>query len=105
MPNLYFTVFELIIYLQFALCLRHALKSGTHNLLKLFFGAAFGVLLELATIRQLNAYHYGQFLIMIFDVRYVSAWRGAASFTAPWNFRTRAVCPISFVPFSMRCSP
>jgi uncharacterized membrane protein len=68
MPNTYFILFELIIYIQFALCLRHALKHGTANLLKLFTGTAFGVILELATIRQLNAYQYGQFLVMILDV-------------------------------------
>lgn len=64
----YFILFELIIYLQFALCLRHAWKHGTANLLRLFAGILFGVLLELATIRQLNAYEYGQFLVMVLDV-------------------------------------
>lgn len=37
-------------------------------MLRLFAGILFGVLLELATIRQLHAYQYGQFLIMVFDV-------------------------------------
>ena len=68
MPNNYFLLFEFIIYIQFALCLIHAWKHGTVNLLRLFAGSLFGVLLELATIRQLNAYQYGQFLIMILDV-------------------------------------
>lgn len=68
MPNTYFILFELIIYLQFTICLIHALKHGTADLLKLAFGILFGVTLELATIRQLHAYQYGQFLIMIFDV-------------------------------------
>jgi hypothetical protein len=68
MPKIFFILFELNIYLQFALCLRHAIKQGTPNLLKLFAGAAFGVLLELATIRQLNAYEYGQFTLMVLDV-------------------------------------
>jgi uncharacterized membrane protein len=68
MPNIYFILFELVIYIQFALCLRHALKHGTANLLKLFVGVAFGVILEIATIRQLDAYHYGQFLVMVLDV-------------------------------------
>ena len=68
MPNTYFIIFEIVIYIQFALCLRHALKHGTANLLKLFAGIAFGVLLELATIRQLNAYQYGQFMLMVLDV-------------------------------------
>ncbi len=68
MPNAYFIIFELLIYLQFALCLRHAVKHGTANVLKLFTGAVFGVSLELATIRQLNAYEYGRFLVMVLDV-------------------------------------
>jgi len=68
MPNLYFILFELIIYLQFALCLHHARKQGTANLLRLLAGILFGVILELATIRQLHAYEYGQFLIMVLDV-------------------------------------
>jgi hypothetical protein len=68
MPDTYFLLFELIIYVQFALCFRHARKQGTADLLKLLAGILFGVLLELATIRQLNAYNYGQFLIMVLDV-------------------------------------
>jgi hypothetical protein len=68
MPNIYFILFELLIYIQLALCLHHAWKQGTANLLRLFSGILFGVTLELATIRQLHAYKYGQFLIMILDV-------------------------------------
>lgn len=68
MPDNYFLLFELIIYIQFALCFHHAWKHGIANLLRLFAGILFGVFLELATIRQLNSYTYGQFLIMILDV-------------------------------------
>jgi len=68
MPSVYFSLFELIIYIQLALCLHHAWKHGTANLLRLFAGMLFGVLLELATIRQLNAYEYGRFFIMVLDV-------------------------------------
>jgi hypothetical protein len=68
MPSPYFLFFELIIYIQLALCLHHALKHGVVNLLRLFAGIVFGVSLELATIRQLNAYEYGQFLVMVFNV-------------------------------------
>ncbi len=69
MPNAYFILFEIIIYIQFALCLRHSIKLNTRrNLLKLGFGILFGVTLELATIRQLNAYEYGRFLLMVWDV-------------------------------------
>jgi len=68
MPSPYFILFELIIYLQFALCLRHAWTHRPANVMRLLFGAAFGVMLELATIRQLNAYTYGRFLLMVLDV-------------------------------------
>src|SRR5215208_6546552 len=68
MPSIYFILFELIIYVQFVLCLHHAWKQGTANLLKLLAGIIYGVLLELATIRQLQAYEYGQFLVMVRDV-------------------------------------
>ncbi len=68
MPNLYFIVFELLIYLQFTICLAHAWKHGTAHRLRLFAGVLFGVSLELATIRQLHAYQYGHFLVMILDV-------------------------------------
>ena len=68
MPNLYFVLFELIIYIQFILCLRHAWTQRPAKLLRLLLGIAFGLLLELASIRQLHAYHYGQFAIMVLDV-------------------------------------
>ncbi len=68
MPNIYFILFELIIYIQLVLCLFHAWKQGTAHLLRLLAGILYGVALELATIRQLHAYQYGEFLIMILDV-------------------------------------
>lgn len=68
MPNIYFILFELIVYIQFALCLHHTWRQGTAHLLRLLAGVLFGVLLEIATIRQLHAYQYGQFLLMVLDV-------------------------------------
>jgi hypothetical protein len=68
MPNLYFIFFELMIYLLFALCLRHARRLGLTNLLRLLAGVVYGVILELATIHQLSAYEYGHFLLMIGSV-------------------------------------
>jgi uncharacterized membrane protein len=64
----YFLLFELIIYVQLALCLVHAWRQSTANLLRLLAGIIFGVSLELATIRQLDAYEYGRFLVMVLDV-------------------------------------
>lgn len=68
MPNLYFILYEISLYLQLVVCIPHAWKHGKANLLRLLAGILFGVLLELATIRQLDAYEYGQFMIMVLDV-------------------------------------
>ncbi|MFN8413669.1 MAG: carotenoid biosynthesis protein [Anaerolineales bacterium] len=68
MPNIYFILFEVIIYIQFLICFRHAIKNGPVNISKLLVGIVFGVMLELATIRQLHAYQYGRFMVMVFDV-------------------------------------
>jgi len=68
MPNTYFILYEITLYLQLVFCLQHAWRHGRANLLRLFAGIVFGVSLELATIRQLHAYEYGQFFIMVLDV-------------------------------------
>lgn len=68
MPDPYFLVFELVVLLTFVLCLRHAVRAGIAAVLQLGAGILFGVLLEIATIRQLDAYQYGQFTVMILDV-------------------------------------
>ena len=68
MPNAYFILYEITLFLQLVFCLPHAWKHGTPNLLRLFAGILFGVSLELATIRQLHAYAYGQFFTMVLDV-------------------------------------
>jgi hypothetical protein len=68
MPSIYFIHYEISLYLQLAVCLPHALRGGRATLLRLFAGILFGILLELATIYQLSAYQYGQFLIMVGNV-------------------------------------
>ena len=68
MPNAYFIGFELMIYLLFALCFQHAKRQGLANLLRLLAGVLYGIILEIATLRQLSAYEYGQFLFMFKDV-------------------------------------
>ena len=68
MINPYFITFEIIAYLLSVLCFFHAFKNGPGNILRLVIGILFGILLELATIRQLHAYTYGQFPTMILDV-------------------------------------
>ena len=68
MTGIYFILFEIVVYIQLVLCLHHAWRQGQSNVLRLLAGILFGVTLELATIRQLAAYEYGQFLIMVLDV-------------------------------------
>lgn len=64
----YFWTFELIIAGLALLCLQHAWRRGPAVAARLIAGMLFGVLLELATIRQLNAYRYGLFTVMVLEV-------------------------------------
>ncbi|MBN2471253.1 MAG: carotenoid biosynthesis protein [Anaerolineae bacterium] len=62
-----FVIFELVVFLLFALCLWHAVRHGRFRVMELLAGLVYGVFLELMTLRQLEAYAYGQFTIMIAD--------------------------------------
>jgi hypothetical protein len=68
MPSLYLISIEIIVIVLFMVCLKHAWHTGPEHVLRLVTGVLFGVLLELATIQQLNAYSYGTFLLMVSDV-------------------------------------
>jgi hypothetical protein len=68
MNNPYFITFELVAYSLSLLCFIHAFKKGAGYVMRLGAGIAFGLLLELAAIHQLNAYAYGEFPTMILDV-------------------------------------
>lgn len=65
LPSPYFLAFELLILALFSLCLRDAWLKGTAVVWQLLAGVFFGLLLEWATIQQLNAYQYGHFLLML----------------------------------------
>lgn len=67
-PNPYFIVFEVMVLSLAVAGFRHAWRRGPHVAWQLLAGMIFGVLLELATIQQLAAYHYGRFFIMIGNV-------------------------------------
>ncbi len=60
-----YLAFELLSYGLFAACLWHAIKRGRHRALELTTALLYGVCLEWMTLRQLEAYRYGQFLVMI----------------------------------------
>ncbi|MEI8256187.1 MAG: carotenoid biosynthesis protein [Deltaproteobacteria bacterium] len=67
-PSPYFVAFEVAVAVTFVICLRDARQRGAARVLALCAGVVFGVLLELATIRQLHAYRYGTFTVMVLDV-------------------------------------
>jgi uncharacterized membrane protein len=66
MPEPVFVIFELAVYTLLLLCLRHALVQ--ERALELLAGVLYGLLLEIATIVQLQGYHYGRFIIMVGQV-------------------------------------
>ena len=65
MLNPYFLSLELLVLVLFGLCLRHAWRQGWLKVWELLAGVIYGLLLERATIQQLQAYEYGQFLFMV----------------------------------------
>ncbi|MDZ4721110.1 MAG: carotenoid biosynthesis protein [Roseiflexaceae bacterium] len=65
MPAPLFLLFELGVYCLAAICLRHAWVRGRIYVVGLILGMIYGVLLEYMAIVTLQAYDYGQFLIMI----------------------------------------
>ncbi len=60
-----YLIFEFLSYGLLAGCLWHAARQGRHRILELVAALGYGVFLEWMTLRQLDAYHYGRFLIMI----------------------------------------
>lgn len=68
MPSPTFLVFEFTVYVLALLCLRHALYRGRYRALEFVVGIVYGLLLEAATIWQLQGYHYGRFLVMFGEV-------------------------------------
>ena len=65
LPNLYFLAFEILILVLFLACLQNALQRASWVAWQLLAGVLFGLLLERATIQQLEAYEYGDFLVML----------------------------------------
>lgn len=66
--NLYFLAFEILVLVLFLACLQNAWQRGSWVAWQLIAGALFGLLLEWATIQQLDAYEYGRFLVMLGSV-------------------------------------
>lgn len=64
----WFLLFEIFVFLVLLACLWHAWKKRSGGFATLFWGSVYGLCLEIATIYQLSAYQYGQFLLMVFNV-------------------------------------
>lgn len=60
-----FIIFELLTILLFIACFWHAVGQKQGKVLELIFALIFGVFLEWMTIQQLEAYHYGEFFLML----------------------------------------
>ncbi|GAB4575444.1 MAG: carotenoid biosynthesis protein [Anaerolineae bacterium] len=65
MTQIAFHLFEGLTALLFFLCAWHAVRQDQYALMELVAGLVYGVALELMTLRQLEAYHYGTFLVML----------------------------------------
>ncbi len=68
MNNPYIIAFELLELILFLLCLGHAVRTGRAVVWQLLAGIAYGILLELLSLRQAQSYDYEQFSLMVFDV-------------------------------------
>ncbi len=60
-----FIVFEILTISLFLACLWHAFRHSKQKVLEIIFALVFGVFLEWMTIQQLEAYHYGDFFLML----------------------------------------
>jgi hypothetical protein len=65
MRAIYILAFECLTYLLFVGCLWHAARRGRFSVYELLWAGVYGFLLEWLTIKQLQAYQYGDFLIKI----------------------------------------
>ncbi|AAM05242.1 TPA: carotenoid biosynthesis protein [Methanosarcina acetivorans] len=63
--NPYFFAFEILVLVLFLVCLQNAWQRGSYVVWQLLAVVLFGLLLEWATIQQLDAYEYGRFLVML----------------------------------------
>jgi hypothetical protein len=62
-----FLIFEALTILLFAACLWHAARQEGAKVLELFSMLGYGIFLEWMTLRQLDAYQYGHFWVMLDD--------------------------------------
>lgn len=68
MSSFYLISMEVIVVVLLIVCLKHAWRAGPEHVIRLAAGVLFGLILEFATIWQLEAYSYGTFLLMLSNV-------------------------------------
>ncbi|MEP7286664.1 MAG: carotenoid biosynthesis protein [Chloroflexota bacterium] len=89
----YFIFFEIGVYICFIACLWHAKGQSWYRVAEILFAAVYGLLLEILTIKQFSSYHYGHFLIMIFDTPLAVALGWAAIIYSTMEFADRLDMP------------
>lgn len=94
-----YLIFELATYALFIACLWHAARQGRFRVLELLVSLLYGVLLELMTLRQLSAYRYGQFWIMIDDAPLSIGAGWAVIIYSAMAFSSRLEMPEAARPF------
>ena len=65
MPKFEFLLSEFVNIALFLACLWHAARQGRTRVLELLASLVYGVALEWMTIKLVEAYEYGRFLVMI----------------------------------------
>ncbi|MEP7285833.1 MAG: carotenoid biosynthesis protein [Chloroflexota bacterium] len=96
--NPYSVIFEIMIYVLFAICVWHASCEGRFVLVELLWTGAYGFALEWLTLKQLQAYHYGQFLIAMDGAPLAVALGWAVVIYASMRFSDRLPLPDSVRP-------
>lgn len=86
LPNLYFFAFEILVLVLFLACLQNARQRNSWVVWQLLAGVLFGLLLEWATIEQLNAYKYGHFLVMLGPVPVVNLRYCGSTYHQPSHY-------------------
>src|SRR5258708_37795952 len=79
-------------------CLWDARHRGRFDVLELLWTALYGFLLEWLTIKQLGAYHYGHFLIMIDGAPLAIALGWAVVIYCSMRFSSKIQLPQAALP-------
>ena len=95
-----FILFELMVYALSIACLWRAYKQGPRRAVEFLMGGVYGIILELATMAQLQGYHYGRFMIMIGDAPLPIGMGWAVIIYSSMEFSDRLDLPEPIRPFA-----